>query len=255
MGRSGDVNLAEYLGEQKPRKLLTSEEECSLSRRARRGDTEARDHMIMANVRLVFSTARRYSHLGFPFEDLIQEGMIGLMKAVEKFDPDAGCRFSTYSMWWIRQRMQRMVGEQHGQVRVPSYIIEVLSRFRKVRAAMIRAGELEPTTAEVVNRMGLGANFAARIDSALKTKNLAPVSERDKVPAKQRDQADVVADRLDARDLLEILADDRLQEIVVGRIMQGETLKSLGEKLNLSRERIRQLERDALDIMKGSCDG
>lgn len=124
--------------------LLTRQEELDLSHRARAGDDRAREALIERNLRLVVSIAKKYRGMGLPFEDLIQEGSIGLMKAVERFDPDRGCRFSTYATWWIRQAVGRAVADKARIIRVPVYMAE---RIRKIARAQADRSHRARTTA------------------------------------------------------------------------------------------------------------
>ena len=138
--------LAKYLAHIGQGELLSHEEEIDLSKRAKQGDARARQRLIEKNLRLVVSVAKRYRGYGLPFEDLIQEGNIGLMKAVEKFDPDRGFRFSTYATWWIRQAVQRAVADKGRTIRVPVHMTE---KIRKVsRAISELAAELEREPSE-----------------------------------------------------------------------------------------------------------
>src|ERR687895_49410 len=130
VAREGEMEapelLAKYLDRIGEGDLLTHEEEIELSKRAKQGDARARQRLIEKNLRLVVSVAKKYRGMGLPFEDLIQEGNIGLMKATEKFDPDRGWRFSTYATWWIRQAVQRAVADKGRTVRVPAHMGEKL---------------------------------------------------------------------------------------------------------------------------------
>src|SRR5215207_1244881 len=129
-------------------KLLTHAEEIDLSKRAKAGEKAARQALIEKNLRLVVSVAKRYRGMGLPFEDLIQEGNIGLMKAVEKFDPERGFRFSTYATWWIRQAVQRAVADKGRTIRLPVHAHEKLARLRRASAELAVELRREPTSEE-----------------------------------------------------------------------------------------------------------
>src|SRR3712207_151365 len=134
-------------------KLLTHAEEIDLSKRAKAGDKRARQRLIEKNLRLVISVAKKYRGMGLPFEDLIQEGNIGLMKAIEKFDPDRGWRFSTYATWWVRQAVQRAVADKGRTIRVPVHMSEKIRKtartYNELSAELVR----EPTDEEVAERL------------------------------------------------------------------------------------------------------
>src|SRR3712207_2055214 len=134
--------------------LLTHEEEIDLSKRANQGDARARQRLIEKNLRLVISVAKKYRGMGLPFEDLIQEGNIGLMKAVEKFDPDRGFRFSTYATWWVRQAVQRAVADKGRTIRVPVHMGEKIRKMARTYNELSAEFEREPTDEEVAERLG-----------------------------------------------------------------------------------------------------
>src|SRR4051795_3406960 len=148
--------LAKYLAHIGQGDLLTHEEEIDLSNRAKAGDKRARQRLIEKNLRLVVSVAKKYRGYGLPFEDLIQEGNIGLMKAVEKFDPDRGFRFSTYATWWVRQAVQRAVADQGRTIRVPVHMTEKIRKVSRAYNELSVEHEREPTEEEVAERLGWG---------------------------------------------------------------------------------------------------
>jgi len=147
-----------YLRDIKNIPLLTAEEELEVARRCRRGDPRARRKLIRSNLRLVISIAKRYSRFGVPLLDLIEEGNLGLMKAVSKFDPTRGFRFSTYGAWWIKQHVTRALADQGKSVRIPVYMVETLTRFRKTRERLHHRLKKRPTASEIAKSMKLSTS-------------------------------------------------------------------------------------------------
>src|SRR5919205_1270680 len=146
--------LAKYLAHIGQGDLLTHQEEIELSNSAKAGDVRARQRLVEKNLRLVVSVAKKYRGMGLPFEDLIQEGNIGLIKAVERFDPDMGYRFSTYATWWIRQAVQRAVVDKGRTIRVPVHMAEKMRKVSRVTSELSVELEREPTDVEVAERLG-----------------------------------------------------------------------------------------------------
>ena len=136
--------LRNYLKEIRTIPLLTAEQEIELSKRIHKGDEQARKAMIRANLRLVINIAKRYIHLGTPFLDLIEEGNIGLMKAVDKFNPNKGYRFSTYAAWWIKQSITRSISEQGKMIRVPVYMNELITKWQKTKERLAQKWKSTP---------------------------------------------------------------------------------------------------------------
>ncbi len=155
--------LTQYLGRIRGGRLLDAGEEQELSRRARQGDREARRRLIEANLRLVISIAKKYRGRGVPFEDLIQEGNAGLIRAVEKFDPEMGNRFSTYATWWIRQAVTRAVADHSRAVRLPAHVVDSLFRLRRTEGALSVELGRDATEDELAGRLGIRPEEARRL--------------------------------------------------------------------------------------------
>jgi RNA polymerase primary sigma factor len=259
--------LAKYLARIGHGELLTHQEEIDLSKRAKAGDRRARKRLIEKNLRLVVSVAKRYRGYGLPFEDLIQEGNIGLMKAVEKFDPDRGFRFSTYATWWIRQAVQRAVADKGRTIRVPVHMTE---KIRKVSRAMSQLAvelEREPTDEEVARRLEWDPEEVRLTMSAMPdaTSLDQPVSSEDTASElgdfiedeRTSDTPDKVMREMETAHLKEAIErlPERARYVLVRRYglddREPATLAELGDELDISRERVRQLQREAERILKG----
>ncbi len=246
--------------------LLTHDEEVDLSERAKAGDGQARTRLIEKNLRLVVSVAKRYRGMELPFEDLIQEGNIGLMKAVEKFDPEMGYRFSTYATWWIRQAIQRAVVDKGRTIRIPVHLAEKMRRVGRVMSELSVKLEREPTDEEVAERLGWNPE---EVRTAL---NATPDATSLDRPVSVEDNAaelgDFVEDELAPSPLDELISEmetlhfeeaierlpKRARYVLVRRYGLGDqdhaTLAELAAELGLSRERIRQLQRQAENTLK-----
>src|ERR1041385_1990456 len=161
--------------------LLTPEEEVKLARRIKRGDAAAREHMIKANLRLVVKIARDYENYGLPLLDLVSEGNIGLMKAVERFDPSKGAKLSTYAAWWIKQSIKRGLADQSKTIRLPVHVVDKISRMRRVAMRMQEEFGREPTDEELGEELGMTPSRVAQLrTAAIRPASLdAPVGDDD----------------------------------------------------------------------------
>ena len=259
--------LAKYLAHIGQGDLLTHEEEIDLSKRAKQGDARARQRLIEKNLRLVVSVAKKYRGYGLPFEDLIQEGNIGLMKAVEKFDPDRGFRFSTYATWWIRQAVQRAVADKGRTIRVPVHMTEKIRKVSRALSELAVELEREPTEQEVSRRLGWDPEEVRLTMSAMPdaTSLDQPVSSEDTASQlgdfiedeRVSDTPDTVMREMETSQLKEAIEGlpERARYVLVRRYglddREPATLAELGDELDISRERVRQLQREAERILKG----
>ncbi len=259
-------NLQLYLQEIGKTPLLTIDEEISLARRILKGDKAARDHMISANLRLVVKIAMDYKDFGLPLLDLISEGNIGLVKAVERFDPDKGGKLSTYAAWWIKQSIKRSLANQSKTIRLPVHLVDKISRMRRTAMALTEELGREPTDEEIAIELQVPTSKVAHLKSvSVRPASLdAPIGEE----GDSTTFGDIVSDENAAtpfeqlRDnhqtsslhaLVESL-DPREAEIIRSRFgLDGRdelTLEEVGAKFRVTRERVRQLQNLALSKMR-----
>ncbi|HEY8901581.1 MAG TPA: RNA polymerase sigma factor RpoD/SigA [Chthoniobacterales bacterium] len=260
-----DTGFQLYLREIARFPLLTVEEEIKLARKIKRGDAQARAHMVRANLRLVVKIARDYQGLGLPLLDLISEGNIGLMKAVERFDPKKGGKLSTYAAWWIKQSIKRALANQSKTIRLPVHLVDKISKIRRVAVQMSEELGREPTDDELAEEIGMLASKVSQLKTAaIRPASLdAPIGDDDSTEfgeivgdEEAQDPFELLRDkdlRDEVGDLLDVL-DERERKIINSRFgLDGgkpKTLEEVGEKFGVTRERIRQLQNIALGKMR-----
>jgi RNA polymerase primary sigma factor len=261
----GDTAIKLYLREIGQVKLLTPQEEIDLAARIKKGDKKAREQMIKANLRLVVKIARDYEGIGLPLLDLISEGNIGLMKAVERFDPAKGGKLSTYGSWWIKQSIKRALANQSKTIRLPVHLVDKISKMR--RTAMRLQEELgrEPTDDELGMELGITAARVAQMRmAAIRPASLdAPIGDEDSnnfAEVVEDEAADTPYEQLEEKTVTRMLQemvktlDPREATILRARFgLDGgpqKTLEEVGQKFGVTRERVRQIQNIALKKLR-----
>jgi RNA polymerase primary sigma factor len=265
MAYESDSSLKLYLKEISKTPLLTAEQEIALAERIKNGDEKARTQMISANLRLVVKIAQDYSNYGMPVTDLISEGNIGLMKAVERFDPDKGGKLSTYAAWWIKQSIKRALANQSKTIRLPVHMVDKIAKMRRISVILAEALGREPTDEELADEVGLPHRKLALLRQASyrPTSLDAPINEGEATEfgdiisdERAENPLDMLTDKnlhgeLDG--LLSVL-DERERKIIDERFglsgRQALTLEEVGREFGVTRERIRQLQNSALTKMR-----
>lgn len=264
-----DDDIELYLQEIGQYHLLSEEEEVSLSRRLRAGDAAAREEMIQANLRLVVSIAKCYSNRGLTLMDVIAEGNLGLLKAVERFNPESGRRFSTYASWWIKQTIRRALSSKVKNVRVPTYMAEIVSRWKRVSSELAQELQRVVTPEEIASEMQLNSDKVEAVQKAIgasysssfgQTGRGGEEEDIDEILARAGKSAANQNDAAEKDDVLklEILLrslDAREEKVLRLRYGIGDnemlTLDAIGETFDppITRERVRQVETQALKTM------
>ena len=253
-------SLTLFMNELGRHRLLTAAEEVALAKRIERGDAAAKERMINSNLRLVVSIAKRYQGHGIPLGDLIQEGVIGLNRAVEKFDWRRGYKFSTYATWWIRQACQRAVANQSTTIRVPTHVHERRVKLNRARQRIEAAQAEAPTVEELAAATGLDLKHVAEaLDVAEASTSLnQPIGSTDDgelgdlfsdpEAVDPSDEAAAAVQRQAVRNALRRLSERerRVIELRFGLDGEPQSLEAIGRELSLTRERVRQLEQNAL---------
>jgi len=264
--RSDD--LQSYINRLTRCNLLTPDQEIHLANRIARGDSKAKHRLVESNMRLVVSIAKAYRSSGIPFEDLIQEGAVGLMTAADRFDPTRGYRFSTYATQWIRQAIGRAVDNKAKSIRLPAHVSESLRKIDKARSEMRREMGEDPSTEQLAHRTGISARKVSTLLSttqepisldmpvgdeentslgSLLYDKTSPDPQEELIDAEMRHEIDSILSTLDEREQL----------IMRKRFgFDGEdtyVLQQIGEELNISRERVRQIEAQALRKLRSAA--
>lgn len=267
MAYDSDSSMKLYLREISKTPLLTIEEENALAERIKNGDAEARSHMIRANLRLVVKIAHDYSGYGLSLSDLISEGNIGLMNAVERFDPEKGGKLSTYGAWWIKQSIKRALANQSKTIRLPIHMVDKIARMRRIASLLAESLGREPSDEELAAELGLPRQKIAMLKQAAQrpTSLDAPVND-----GEATEYGDIISDE-SACDPLEMLSDKNLHDQIGGLLsilnererriiderfglngLKPMLLEDVGREFGVSRERIRQLQNSALAKMRAA---
>ncbi len=257
----GDTAIKLYLREIGQVKLLTPQEEIDLAARIKKGDKKAREQMIKANLRLVVKIARDYEGIGLPLLDLISEGNIGLMKAVERFDPAKGGKLSTYGSWWIKQSIKRALANQSKTIRLPVHLVDKISKMRRTSMRLQEELGREPTDEELGEELGISASRVAQMRmAAIRPASLdAPIGDEDSnnfAEVVEDESADTPYEQLEEKTVTRMLQemvktlDPREATILRARFgLDGgpqKTLEEVGVKFGVTRERVRQIQNIAL---------
>ena len=267
-----DDSVRLYLREIGKIPLLTQEEEAELAQRIVKGDKKAKDKMVESNMRLVVSIAKRYSGRGLDFLDLIQEGNTGLLRAVDKFDPDKGFKFSTYATWWIRQAITRAIADQARTIRIPVHMVETINKVMRTMRKLTQELNREPTSEEIAKEMNMEkekVEYVMRIRQDIASLDATVGRDGDDEDSvlgdfvedeERASPEDSTANQILKEQIAEIITtlSDREQKIIKLRFGIGggrpHTLEEVGAEFSVTRERIRQIEAKALSKLRKNKD-
>jgi len=267
--RESENSIKLYLREIGQVPLLTPADEVRLAARIKKGDAAARTQMIKANLRLVVKIAHDYANLGLPLLDLISEGNIGLMKAVERFDPKKGGKLSTYAAWWIKQSIKRALANQAKTIRLPVHLVDKLSKMKRLIHKMSETLGREPTDQELAEKLNMAATKIAQLRTvSIRPASLdAPIGDEDSTEFGEivGDEAaatpfEMLRDKTLRNDISELLVEleERESEILTLRFgldgSRPQTLEQVGRKFKVTRERVRQIQNIALVKLRRLMD-
>jgi len=260
-----DFTLKAYLKDIRKFPMLTKEEEIEVVKKCKKGDPQARERLVTSNLRLVVSIAKRYTKCGLPLSDLIEEGNIGLLYAVERFDPGKGCRFSTYATCWIKHSICRAITEKNQLIRIPAYMKKILSQCKEYVTNLAKQSGRTPTVQEIIESSHVGTSKKKIIHEALMTsralegmQSLQSINtSHDCVEdTKQRNNYARLFERSEYEwilTLVEGMGSKRAQVIKLRYGLTGSppmTLKEIAEVLQLTKERIRQIEKETIHMLR-----